>query len=132
MMESANSTLRAIGELGPLALVLVFLTAMVVITILMWRGSEKLGIHGVGKEWARIAENQIKGNEIAQQILEGQLRLEGRILKDLDETKADLKLVNARLVAVEIELASTRGPSSSKAGAGAQPVPPTPRTATPL
>lgn len=125
-MEPANSALKTFSELSPLAAVLVFLAVMVWVVILLWRGSEKWGIPGLGREWAELKKYQMEGNEIARKGLEVMERIESRILKDVDETKADLKAVNYRVNALEIELAALRGPSSSKAGAAIPASQPTP------
>ena len=125
-MESASTALKIFSELSPLAAVLVFLAVMVWVVILLWRGSEKWGIPGLGREWAELKKYQMEGNEIARKGLEVMERIESRILKDVDETKADLKAVNYRVNALEIELAALRGPASSRAGAAVPASPPTP------
>ena len=125
-MEATTSTLKLFGELSPLAAVLVFLAVMVFVVILLWRGSEKWGVPGLGREWAELKKYQMEGNEIARKGLEVMERIESRILKDVDETKADLKAVNYRVNALEIELAALRGPASSRAGSSALPIPPPP------
>ena len=125
-MESAGGALKIFSELSPLAAVLVFLAVMVWVVILLWRGSEKWGIPGLGREWAELKKYQIEGNEIARKGLEVMERIESRILKDVDETKADLKAVNYRVNVLEIELAALRGPASSRAGAAVPASRPTP------
>jgi len=130
-MEDQIRWAKAINELTPLIAVLLFLGALLVIVIVLWRGVPKLGIVGLGTEIKAellgIKTGVERGIVMGERMEDLVVRLEGRILAQVDRQAADLSVtrqelsdLKVRFARLEGELSAQSAPVSSRAGPASQ------------